>query len=502
MKAKKGKVILIGAGPGDAGLVTVKAVHALKTADVVLYDRLVSLSVLAMAPLDAQFIDVGKSTSNHTIPQEDINRIILDYAMQGKTVIRLKGGDPYLFGRGAEELDLILQHGIDFEEIPGITSAVAVPAYGGIPVTHRDNSSSLHIITAHAKKNGEVDIAYSELVSLGGTLVFMMGVSQLENICSGLIAAGIPESTPMALVHRGTTSRQRTLVSTVGEITSEAKRLKFAAPSVIVVGDVCSYSSSLNWFERQPLFNTSVVVTQPHSAKSKLASQLRELGCTVTELPMIATKPVPMPKKIADALADYSWIVFTSIAGVESFIEAISEHKVDIRKIGAAKIAAVGSSTAEGLRKIGIIADFVPDIFTADHLADGLVKRVKKGERVLLYRSAIGRDVLPERLTDMGALVDDIAAYDTEIHSTPADHLALRIMQGEADLIAFTSGSSVAGFAALMGENTDLSSVQAVCIGELTAKAAGELGMQVTVSDEATINSMVQKIQSIRCDVI
>ena len=303
---KTGQVILVGAGPGDPGLLTVKGKKALEQAEVVVYDRLVGREILDLIPPGAERIDVGKEASRHTMPQEEINQLLLDKALQGKRVVRLKGGDPFLFGRGGEELELLARHGVPFQEVPGIPSAIAVPAYGGIPVTHRDCASSLHIVTGHQRAGKPLDIPFQALVRAGGTLVFLMGGGALEAICQGLLAAGLAPDTPAALVERGTTPRQRVILATAETLPQRARAEQAQSPGVIVVGQVCAYAGEMDWFGRLPLKGKQVIVTRPRERAGTLAQKLRELGAEVTEFPCIETVPLTPCPALEEALAHIS----------------------------------------------------------------------------------------------------------------------------------------------------------------------------------------------------
>lgn len=489
----KGKVTLVGAGPGDVGLLTLKAKAAIEKADIVLYDRLVSSGVLAMIPSSAKCVYVGKHSGNHSVAQNEINKLILQSAMDGKHIVRLKGGDPYLFGRGAEELEDIVSAGIDFEVIPGVTSAISVPAMAGIPVTHRDYSSSVHIITAHKRKNEPLDIDFDLLAKLEGTLVFLMGISEIDNISAGLISGGMSKNTPAAIITNGTTHRQRKLVTTLENLQLDSEKNGIAPPGVLIIGEVCKLSDKLDTRSRLPLSNISVMVTRPKNRNSSLAVSLRELGCSVTELPMIETETVPISDKILRRLPHYDWIVFTSQTGVEAFMENIVGVGLDIRAVCNCKIAVVGRETEKALNKCGIIADYVPEVFDAEHLFDGLCERVCSTDKVLLYRSGIGRGFLYDKLKEIVDVVNDVSAYNTVSLSERSEIFAKKVLENEFDYVMFASGSAVDSFAKMMDES-DLSVVNAVCIGNQTAEKAMKYGMNTYVSDEVTIDSMVEKV--------
>ena len=323
----EGKVILVGAGPGDPGLLTEKGKKAIAQAEVVVYDRLVSPAILSLMPESAEQIDVGKEASHHKVPQHQINQILLEKAQAGKRVVRLKGGDPFLFGRGGEELERLSEAGIPFEVVPGVTSALSVPAYAGIPVTHRDFCSSLHIITGHAKAGAKLTIDFEALKRTGGTLVFLMGVTALPAICQGLLDAGMEAEMPAAVIERGTTPRQRKLVSTLGALPQAAAEAKIESPAIIVVGKVCTLSEKFDWFDALPLKGREIVVTRPRERMGALSEKLRALGAAVTEYPCIETverAENPALDQAMDHLAEYRYLVFTSPAGPEIFLKGFS----------------------------------------------------------------------------------------------------------------------------------------------------------------------------------
>ncbi len=483
-----GKVILVGAGPGNAGLLTLRGKEAIESADVVLYDRLAGPEILAMIPDSALKVDVGKSAGRHSIPQGEINALILRYAKEGRRVVRLKGGDPYLFGRGAEEIEAILNEGIPFEVVPGVTSAIAVPAFAGIPVSHRDFASTVHILTAHRKGGQAPDIDYEGLVKLGGTLIFLMGLEVIEAITQGLARAGLAACTPAALIENGTHSSQRKAVSTVADIAARARREAFKSPSVLIVGGVCALSEKLDWLSRLPLYGVSVAVTRP-KGESLLSRKLRELGANVIDLPCIRTEPLSLPEMVFTSLPDYEWIVFTSHVGAELFFEVLKARDLDIRLTHGAKFAAVGKKTAAAVTNKGLKVEYVPPVYNAKALAEGLPA---EGRRTLLFRARDGAPELAQRLIARGFDVDDVAAYRTVRESECPRETRDALMRG-ADFVALTSASSVQGFAGALPELCQ-EGVKAVCIGEETAAEARKHGFSVIISDEATIESMVECI--------
>ena len=480
-----GQVFLVGAGPGDGGLMTLRGKALLDRADVVVYDALVGDEVLAMIPPAARCINVGKRASRHTRSQEEIDRILLEEALAGHTVVRLKGGDPFLFGRGGEELELLAAHGVPFQVVPGITSAIAVPAYCGIPVTHRDYSPSVHIITAHRRQGRELDLDYEALVRMGGTLVFLMGVGALPALCRGLMEAGMAPDMPAAALHRGTTAGQRRVVATLETLPEAARDLE--APSVIVVGRVCRLSDPFAWAERRPLFGKRFLVTRPRRRAGTLTARLRELGAEVVELPTI--DPRPLPEADLTALADSTWLVLTSPSGAEIFFDLLRERGMDARRLAHLKIAALGPGTAKALAGFGLFADLIPSSYDAASLGRALASELRPGDRVFLARAREGNPVLPEILSRVpGVEVREEAIYETALTRHPVlEPLALL---DERTWAVFTSASTVRGFAAAAGRE-DLSAVRALCIGSQTQSQAARYGMTTYVAGEATVDGLV-----------
>lgn len=489
---KTGKVWLVGAGPCDAGLMTVKGARVLEQADVVVYDRLVGPGIISRLPRRARGIAVGKEAGNHPVPQGEINQILLREAQAGNRVVRLKGGDPFVFGRGGEELELLREHGIPFEVVPGVTSAVAVPAYAGIPVTHREYASSLHIITGHRKEEAELPTDYQVLVRLGGTLVFLMGVSALSEICTGLLNAGMRPDTPAAVLERGTSYSQRRVVTTVERLPEEAARQNIQAPSVVVVGEVCALSSRFAWAEKRELSGLRVIVTRPRALCSSFSKMLEEAGAEVLEFPTIETEELEAPSRLWEALEHrerYSWAAFTSAAGVRAFFHALRAKGMDMRAVAHLRFAAIGKGTADALLQVGICADYVPSSYHAAALGAGLAPLVPAGTRVLIARAQEGSPALTRELAAVGAAYDDIPVYRT-IYTLPEAQEVRALLEQKNTYVAFTSASTVRGFVRGVGAPV-YSAVQAVCIGEQTAKQARAYGMRVLISEEATLESMV-----------
>ena len=489
--SEMGRVILVGAGPGDAGLLTLRGKEALERADVVLYDRLVTEAILAFIPQSATWVDVGKCAGKHPVPQDEINEMLVRFAKEGKCVVRLKGGDPYLFGRGAEELELILREGIPFEVVPGITSAIAVPAFAGIPVSHRDFASSVHIITAHHKQSDNRELDYESLVKLKGTLIFLMGLGTAGQVMDGLMNAGMAASTPAALIENGTRPNQRKLVATVADIAAKGEREAFQSPAVLIVGKVCGLAERFDWFSKRPLFGTRVIVTRP-KGEGTLAARLRELGANVVEFPCIRTQALPVEDAVFEVLAQYGWILFTSPVGADLFFEALKARNVDIRTLYGVRVAAIGAKTAEAIAARGLQVDYVPEVYNAAHLADGLPMDESSG-RVLLFRAEEGTPKLASTLRARGFSVDDVAAYQTiRVSAGLGEAEGLSAGSGEC-IVSFTSVSTVQGFVAALPME-DKSMFTAACIGEETAAEARKHGFRVVVSERATIESLVECI--------
>ena len=486
-----GSVILVGAGPGDPGLLTQKGRQAIENAQVVVYDRLVSPAILSLIPRDAEKINVGKESSNHLVPQEEINRILLRKAQEDKRVVRLKGGDPFLFGRGGEELELLEAAGIPFQVVPGVTSALSVPAYAGIPVTHRDFCSSVHIITGHARAGAELHIDFEALRRTGGTLVFLMSVSSLPRICRGLLDAGMAPDMPAAVVERGTLPRQRKLVSTLEKLPSEAEKAGVKSPAIIVVGKVCALSSRFDWFDGLPMKGKTVVVTRPEDRSGTLTQRLRELGAEVVDYPCIRTvarEENPELEEAMENLSRYRCLVFTSPAGPEIFFRRLRAAGRDARALSGLTLAAIGPKTAKAMERFSVTADLVPETYDSDHLAKAL--EAVEGP-VLLCRASRGSTALPEMLERKGIPFADVPVYDT-VYAAPAPQKVDALL-GETLLVTFTSASTVRGFVESL-PGRDLKNVIGCCIGKQTEAEAKKYGLATVVSQEATMESLVECI--------
>jgi len=487
------KVTLVGAGPSDKGLLTLKGAQRIRSADVVLYDRYVGEEIIAMIPDAAEKISVGKTAGIHPVPQDEINHMLLEKARQGLSVVRLKGGDPFVFGRGGEELEFLAENGIPFEVVPGVTSAIAGAAYAGIPVTHRDVASSLHIITAHAKNNSAPSINYDSLVRMKGTLIFLMGLAAVKEICESLISSGMDKGMPSAIVENATTGVQRKFVGTVETLPAIARENAVESPAIIIIGNVCTLSERCDWLSGKPLFGRRVIVSRTKPETSKLSDSLRELGCYVAELLPAKIMPCTFPgsplEGAIERIETHSWLVFTSSVGVNVFFDYFIDAGFDIRMLHHLKIACVGAETEKELGRRGVKAAYRPDEYNGAALARGLSGLVKSGERLLIARAKDGAQDLTRILTDSGIAFDDVAIYE----KAPSEQTEIDIC---ADFVAFTSSSSVEWFVQ-SAANADFSKIKAVCIGERTAAAAVSYGMVAYVSDQATMESIVNKIREL-----
>ena len=483
-------VYLIGAGPGDPGLLTCKGRKVLSEADVVVYDYLASDELLSIARPDAEFIYVGKIAGNHAMKQGDINKLLVAKAKEGKVVARLKGGDPYIFGRGGEEAEELVDAGVPFEEVPGISSSIAGPAYAGIPLTHRAFSSSVTIITGHEDPTKPDSVHnWDALARSASTLVFLMGMKNLPDIAAKLIGAGMDPETPAALVHWGTTDKQRSLASTLADLPDAAVREGFTNPSIIVVGDVVKLRDRLGWFEKKPLFGRTIVVTRAREQASDSAKLFAERGARVIQFPTIKIAPMADYAELDEAvknMARYGWVVFTSVNGVRFFRERLDACGLDARALGGVKVAAIGPATAKAVEAMGIKPDLVPSSYVAEGVAEAMLALGMEGKRVLLPRAKEAREVLPETLRAAGAEVDVIAAYE----NIPSDENRQQVMEaleaGELDCVTFGSSSTVRNFLAAIPAEVIKAhpEVKLAAIGPVTAETMRELGFEPDIQPE------------------
>jgi uroporphyrinogen III methyltransferase/synthase len=484
-------VHLVGAGPGDPGLLTVRALELLRVADVVIYDRLSQESLLDLAPA-AERIDVGKAPGHVRLAQSEINDLLIERGRRGETVVRLKGGDPFVFARGGEEAAALAGAGVPFEVVPGISSAIAVPAYAGIPVTLRHSSTSVTIVTGHEEpegaKSSEGTVDWEAVARVGGTIVVLMGVARIDRIAAELMAGGRPPDTPVAAVQWGTRPEQRTVRATLSTIADQP----LGTPSTIVIGEVAA--SDLAWFENRPLFGLRVVVTRAREQAGELAMRLQGQGAATVEVPAIEIRdPADGGAALAaavDRLGDYAWVVLTSPNGARRLLDAVRDRGRDARAFAGARLAAIGPGTAEALAAANLEVDLVPPRFVAESLLDALPAPSATGGPLLLVRAAVARDVLPEGLRRRGWHVDVVEAYRTE-QAPLAEEQAAAV--AGADVVTFTSSSTVSNFLAAMGGRPVPPVVAA--IGPITAATAREHGLAVDVEAEVhTIDGLVDAL--------
>lgn len=490
-----GTVTLVGAGPGDKGLLTTAGAQAIARADAVVYDRLVGEDILDLIPPQAEKVPVGKENHHHPVPQHEINDILVRLAQAGKNVVRLKGGDCFLLGRGGEECEHLLENGVPFRVIPGVTSALAAPAFAGIPVTHRDFTSSVHIITAHARAGKELHIDFDSLVRLDGTLVFLMGLTALEQVTDGLLRAGMQPDMSAAVIENGARGTQRKVVCGLSDLAAQVRAAGLGSPALIIVGRVCGLSGALDWFTPLPLHGKTIVVTRPRERAGTLADKLRARGANVIEAPCIETVEREDAQPLADALQQpHDWVVFTSPAGVPAAVHALRKLGKDMRALWGCKLAAIGKGTAAALAAYGLTADLVPAQFDGEHLADALIAAMPQGGSALLLRAKQGGQILPEKLVRAGNRVTDVPLYDTVHRCDKADMLRGLLVDGKIDAVTFTSVSTVEGFVEAVGA-AEYKGVMACCIGEQTAQAARKYFANVKVAKNATIDDLVACIE-------
>ncbi|HEY5913383.1 MAG TPA: uroporphyrinogen-III C-methyltransferase [Verrucomicrobiae bacterium] len=447
----KGMVYLVGAGPGDAGLLTLRGAELLRRADVVVYDALVNADLLRLAPQTAEIIFGGKRAREHALPQSELNGLLITKAREGKTVVRLKGGDPYVFGRGGEEAEQLAEAHIPFEVVPGVSSFVAVPNYAGVPLTHRDFCSRLTLITGHedpAKEAAGID--WPQVARTPGTQVIMMGTDRISAIAHTLVSHGMDPATPIAVVRWGTTGRQHSIAGTLATISDIAAQANIKPPTVAVIGRVVSLRPKLNWFESRPLFGQRIVVTRARDQAAQLARPLLELGADVLEIPVIKIEPPSRREDLVDALLElnsYDWLVFTSPNGVTTFFDYFFRQFHDMRDIGGVRIAAVGPATAQKLKDLHLQVDLMPDEALAANIAESFAGFESiENLRICLLRAEVANRELPQALTALGAIVDDIPVYRTVLEAEDTNGHAAKFLEAGADWITFTSGSTVENF--------------------------------------------------------
>ena len=503
MPETTGKVYLVGAGPGDPGLITVKGRECIRMAQVIIYDYLAPPALLNDAAPGAECIYVGKKGGDHTLSQDGINALICEKVQEGKIVTRLKGGDPFIFGRGGEEAEVLVEKKIPFEIVPGVTSAIAAPAYAGIPLTHREYNATVAFVTGHEDPTKEESlIDWSALARGIGTVVFLMGIKNLPKIVDQLVSNGRPANTPAAVIRWGTRPIQTSVTGTLATIVDRVTQARIKAPAIIVVGDVVALRERLKWFETRPLFGKRILVTRARQQASALVKGLSALGAECVEFPTIDIAPPedwnPVDQAIA-GLDRYDWLVFTSVNGVDFFFKRLFENGKDARALGRIRTAVIGPATAQRLLDFGFKSDIVPKTYRAESVVEAFEAERMAGKRVLLPRAAEARPVLPQALVKMGATVDEITTYRTRRITDNDDTLLTRLENRQIDLITFTSSSTVRNFVSLLPADRIrdiLSTVTVASIGPITNQTAADLGVRVDIT--AKIYTILGLIRAIR----
>ena len=494
-----GKVSLVGAGPGDPGLITAKGLALLQAADVVVHDRLIDERLLEHARADALVINAGKRRGDHLMSQDEISALLVEHGAAGKRVVRLKGGDPFVFGRGGEEALALAAASVPFEVVPGVTSAIAAAAYAGIPVTQRKVAASFAVVTGSEDPSRAASGVDWEAMARVDTLVVLMGVETLPSVVGALTSAGKPPDTPVCVVEWGTTPGQRTVSGELSNVVERVQDVGLKPPAVTIVGPVAAMREQLRWFDTSPLFGKRVLVTRTRQQASALSALLAERGAAPVELPVIAVEPLDGAatlERALDELDAYRWLVFTSANGVRIFFERLAVHGMDARSLGQARVAVIGPGTERALAEHGIRADYMPESYVAEALAEGLAPMLSAGERVLLPRAEGGRSVLIEELQKAGASVDEVLLY----RAAPVEDVKERaraVFADGLDAITFASSSTVRGLVdALEGDVSAINGCAVACIGPITAETARGLGVRVdAVGEEYTIPGMVDALE-------
>ena len=497
-----GRVYLIGAGPGDPDLITLKGLRYLQTADSVIYDHLVNVDLLRHARADAELVNVGKRGGQCHISQEKINDLMVERANSGKVVARLKGGDPFIFGRGGEEAEALASAGIGFEIVPGITSGYAAPAYAGIPVTHRDFSPSVAFITGHEDPSKEESlIAWDKISTSIGTLVFFMEVKNLPEIVENLVRHGRSPETPIALIQWGTYFKQEVLTGTLASIVQQVHSVGFSAPAITVVGEVVQLRDRLKWFENRPLFGKRIIITRPQEQIEDFKTQLAQLGAEVIAFPTIEIREPASWDALDEAIRQidqYQWLIFTSVNGVKNFFARYLLSEKDIRQLKGVKISTIGPATEKAIRAMNLNVEVVPNEFKAEGLVESLKGKVMKGARVLVARAKVARDVLPEELRKQGARVDVVETYQTTIPKASSSQLQQILEERPVDMVVFTSSSTVSNLAEIvepLSLKKFLAGITVAAIGPITAQTAKTYDLKVSVQpSQYSIPSLVKAI--------
>lgn len=498
-----GKVFFVGAGPGDPGLITVKGLRCLQQADVIVYDRLINPRLLENAKSGAELFCVGKEAGKHLLPQDEINNLLFEKAREGKTVVRLKGGDPFVFGRGGEETLFLMSRGITFEIVPGVTAGTAVPAYAGIPVSHRGIASSIAFITGHEdpmKEDAQID--WGTIPKAADTLVFFMSVKNIGEVVAKLIDEGRSADTPAAVIEWGTLPRQRTIKGALSEIGDLVERTGVRPPAILVVGNVVRLRDSLNWYENKPLFGKRVLVTRPREQASELSELIESLGGEAVLFPVIRTVEIENFTALDAGIEDigsFDWVLFTSANGVRFFLKRISERGLDARIFGKAKLCAIGPATAKELQRHMLRADLIPTSYVADDVLRCLNEAGEiAGKRFLLPRAQEARRMLPEKLRQLGGEVRELAAYRTLLDETHSDEEIAELMRLGVDVATFTSPSCVRCLHVILGEKRfrELLGRSAIaCIGPVTEETLRQFGLEPRlVASQYTTKGLVEAI--------
>lgn len=497
----KGIVWLVGAGPGDPDLISVKGLRLIQSADIIVYDRLVNKRLLDHARQDAEMVDVGKIPGKRINRQEDINGLLIERGRAGKKVVRLKGGDPFVFGRGGEEAEALVEAGVSFEIVPGITSAIAAPSHAGIPLTHRRLASSFTVVTgSEDPTKPDTSVDWEVLAKSGDTIVVLMGQSNLRSVADALTKYGRHPETPVALVQWGTEPYQRTLVSTLSDVADRAAITGIGAPAVTVVGDVVRLRETIRWFDSRPLFGKRVLVTRTRTQASALSDTLTQRGAQPLELPTIEIRPMDDYAKLDAALKNaivYDWMIFSSANAVDAVFDRLNALQLDSRVLHSLKVATIGPATRRRLLSHGIIADFMPASFVAEAAVSELGYLGMDGKRVLLPQAQIARDALRQGLVELGASVESIPVYRTVTPENTADRLRDILADG-IDIATFTSSSTASNLVELLEGNTSaLKNATIACIGPITAERAAELGLSADiVATEHTIAGLIEAVES------
>jgi uroporphyrinogen III methyltransferase/synthase len=501
-EGNKGFVYLVGAGPGRADLITIRGAEVLKTADCIIYDKLANPALLTYAGPDAEILHVPKRISGRSFTQDEINNLIVEKASEGKTVVRLKGGDPCIFGRGSEEARVLVQAGIDFEIVPGVTAAIAAAEYAGVMLTDRNYSSQVAFITGHeAEGKKESSIDWNVLARFGGSIVFYMGMGGLQFITDQLIENGMNKDTPAAVIANATFPNQRITKSTVEGIDDKCKRENIGPPAIVVIGEAAVGDTSLNWFMKQPLFGKTIVSTRDYRGNADFAAKIIHRAGNPVEFPTIKIEPLTDTTEFLQALtkfSEYDWIIFTSANGVRIFFDYIQSLAKDARVFASAKVAAIGAKTADVLADFGIKADFIPDVFTGKDLAKQLIGFTNlKGKKVLLLRSQLASNELIDLLQQAGAEVDNVPVYTAVTAKTDSAPLTKQISDGTIDWLTFASPSSVtAFFEQLRPDLVNSGNVRVASIGPVTSEQLKKIGVKIDLqAAEHTIDGLLDAIE-------